>query len=197
VEFDAEGKISLAIPEDGINSNGWTITPLSPPVVRKEQVDRYTPGGLIPSCQILVKWADSERRAVDSVHKVTLQGTNEPTFFRIECKPTTTAPVTNRIIPVLETEPQLREFENEIASKIPAKWKAVGIQLGLTSNKLDQISTEESNDCQNCFRRVFTEWESQNCVRSWSDILRILQRDAVGEGKLAEEVRKKLQNNCE
>jgi len=34
VEFDAEGKISLAIPEDGINSNGWTITPLIPPVVR-------------------------------------------------------------------------------------------------------------------------------------------------------------------
>ena len=100
------------------------------------------------------------------------------------------APLTNS---VLETEPHLYELENEISSKIPAKWKAVGIQLGLTANKLDQISTEESNDCQNCFRRVFIEWKSQNCEKSWSALLRILQTDAVGEGRFAEEVRKNLQ----
>ena len=58
--------------------------------VKKEQVDTYTPGRQIPSCQILVEWADSERRAVKSFHKVTLEGTKEPAFFRIECKPITT-----------------------------------------------------------------------------------------------------------
>jgi len=141
---------------------------------------------------------DSERRAVESIHNVTLQGTNEPTFFNIECKPTTTsilpqstAPRTNRIISVLETEPQLREFENEIISKIPAKWKAFGIQLGLTENMLDQISAE-NNDCQECFRREYGEWTSQDCERSWLVILRILH-----EGRIAEEIRQKLQNNGE
>ena len=34
VEFDAEGVITLAICEDGIDSRGWTITPLSRPEVR-------------------------------------------------------------------------------------------------------------------------------------------------------------------
>ena len=34
VEFDTEGKISLDISDDGINSRGWRITPLSCPVVR-------------------------------------------------------------------------------------------------------------------------------------------------------------------
>ena len=53
-------------------------------------MDTYTRGRQIPSCQILVEWADSEQRAVKSVHKVTLQGTNEPTFFQIECKPIAT-----------------------------------------------------------------------------------------------------------
>ena len=33
VEFDTDGKISLDISEDGINSRGWTITPLFSPVV--------------------------------------------------------------------------------------------------------------------------------------------------------------------
>ena len=95
----------------------------------------------------------------------------------------------------METEPRLHELDNEIVSKIPAKWKTVGIQLGLTARKLDQISIEESNDCQNCFRRVFTEWKGQNCERSWSVLLRVLQTAAVDEGRLAEEIRQKLQNN--
>lgn len=34
VEFDIDEKISLDISEDGVNSRGWTITPLSYPVVR-------------------------------------------------------------------------------------------------------------------------------------------------------------------
>jgi len=108
-----------------------------------------------------------------------------------------TAPVTNRIIPVLETEPQLHEFENEIASKIPAKWKAVGIQLGLRENQLDQISADNNNDCRECFRRVFKEWKRRNCERSWSVLIQILQSAAVDEGRLAEEIRQRLINNGE
>lgn len=34
VEFDIDGKISLDISEDGINSRGWTIIPATNPVVR-------------------------------------------------------------------------------------------------------------------------------------------------------------------
>ena len=34
VEFDIEGKISLDISADGINSRGWTIIPATNPVVR-------------------------------------------------------------------------------------------------------------------------------------------------------------------
>lgn len=34
VEFDTDGKISLDISEDDINSRGWTIIPTTNPVVR-------------------------------------------------------------------------------------------------------------------------------------------------------------------
>lgn len=34
VEFNIDGKISLDISEDGVNSRGWTIIPATNPVVR-------------------------------------------------------------------------------------------------------------------------------------------------------------------
>ena len=97
----------------------------------------------------------------------------------------------------METEPQLDQLENEIVSKIPHKWRAVGIQLGVPVNKLHQISTEENINCQNCFRRVFSEWLSQNCDRSWSKVLQVLRTDAVGEVRLATELTERLLNNGE
>jgi len=192
VEFDIDGKISLDISEDGVNSRGWTIIPATNPVVKKEQVDRYSDGRRIPSCQISVHWAGNEQKekAVRSFHKVTLKGTREPSFFQIECKPISTTP----LILVLEKEPQLHELDNEIVSKIPAKWRDFGIQLGLPVGKLDQISAEENTQCQNCFRRVFREWQSQNLDRSWSIILRVLRTDAVGELTLATKLEERLRN---
>ena len=97
----------------------------------------------------------------------------------------------------METEPRLHELDNEIVSKIPAKWRDFGIHLGVPASKLDQISTEENNQCQRCFRRVFREWQSQNWDRSWSIILRILRKDAVGELTLARKLEERLLNKGE
>ena len=97
----------------------------------------------------------------------------------------------------METEPQLRELDNEIVSKIPAKWREVGIQLGLPASKLDQISIEENNQCQSCFRKVFREWQSQNCHRSWSIILLALRTHAVGELAFAKKLEERLLNKGE
>jgi len=58
VEFDTEGKISLAIPEDGINSNGWTIIPLSPPEVEYRiqsiAIDSLPPDNTLISCMVFM-----------------------------------------------------------------------------------------------------------------------------------------------
>lgn len=101
------------------------------------------------------------------------------------------------MIPILKTEPQLHELDNEIGSKIPAKWRDFGIHLGLPPSKLDQISTEENNQSQNCFRRVFREWQRRNWDTSWSIILRTLRKDAVGELTLATKLEERLCNKGE
>ena len=107
VEFERD-RISLELPGSEL-SNGWTITPLAPPVVRvcsfsrfgtpeilwpfcftwsqilKHQVDDYKPRRRIPCCQLLVKCMGCKRH-VELEHKVHLQGAKKPfDYFTLTC----------------------------------------------------------------------------------------------------------------
>ena len=44
----------------------------------------------------------------------------------------------------------LMDLMNDIASKIPAKWRSVGIQLGLPSTTLDSIQQENAGKPRAC-----------------------------------------------
>ena len=110
VQFENDS-ISLEIPEDGVClENGWTITPLIPPVVSlccqhyyvcgltlkllhysnridKQQVHRFKPRQKFPYCQLEVK-SDKGKKSVDLKHKVKLQGAkSQRDFFTITCPP--------------------------------------------------------------------------------------------------------------
>ena len=86
--------------------------------------------------------------------------------------------------------PKLPDLMNEIASVIPAKWRGVGIQLGLSSSTLDGIEMENGskpNSCLQSFEKVFTKWEQQHPKPyTWDTIIGVLRTAAVGENVLAE-----------
>ena len=79
---------------------------------------------------------------------------------------------------------------NEIASQIPAKWRGVGIQLGLSTSTLDNIQSETTGkpDCNYLsFEKVFTEWERLGSESyTWNTIIEVLRTPAVGEVALAD-----------
>ena len=79
---------------------------------------------------------------------------------------------------------------NEIASVIPAKWRVVGIQLGLSAGTLDGIQSENGsmpNSCLMSFEKVFTEWKQQHPKPyTWDTIIGVLRTPSVGEIALAE-----------
>ena len=81
---------------------------------------------------------------------------------------------------------------NDIASKIPAKWRSVGIQLGLPSSTLDSIQQENAGKpraCLDSFEQVFTTWERQGpSPYTWKTIIEVLRKPAVGEVALADEL---------
>jgi hypothetical protein len=85
---------------------------------------------------------------------------------------------------------------NFVAAMLPTKWRLVGIQLGLSSNSLDEIETSHPNDCKHCFSAVFREWNRQKTSPyCWDTLVNVLQAPSVGENRVAEDVRVHLMQN--
>ena len=95
----------------------------------------------------------------------------------------------------LESKPELSDLMNEVASKVSAKWKEISIQLGLTLNDQKYFIDATSGDPFKCFTFVFTVWKDRATrPYTWSTVIQTLQAPAVGEIRLAQELRTKLQS---
>ena len=98
----------------------------------------------------------------------------------------------------LESEPDLSDLMNKIAAKIPSKWKDIGLQLGVDLPVLDGIATISLGDLNNCYSNVFTRWKNQNSQThryTWSTLVQALKKPAVGEDRLADEIKNELTRN--
>ena len=95
----------------------------------------------------------------------------------------------------LKSEPEFSDLMNEVASKVPAKWKQISIQLGLTPSDQECFMASSLNDPLQCFTSVFRVWKSRaNRLYTWSTVIEALQAPAVDEMRLAQELRTKLQS---
>ena len=84
---------------------------------------------------------------------------------------------------------------NEVAAKIPSKWRDMGLQLGVDQSVLEGIATTSPGDTKHHYINVFTQWENQNSTThpyTWSTIVQALESPAVGEKRLADEIKEKL-----
>ena len=96
----------------------------------------------------------------------------------------------------LDSEPELSDLMNEVAAKIPGKWRDMGLQLGLDQGVLDGIATISPGDTDHCYRNVFTLWKKQNSTthpHTWLTIVQALQ--AVGKKRLAYEIESELSSH--
>ena len=95
----------------------------------------------------------------------------------------------------LESEPELSDLMNEVASKVPSKWRQISIQLGLTLNDQERFMDVTSGDHNQCFTSVFKVWKSRETrPYTWSTVIEALESPAVDEMRLARELRTKLQS---
>ena len=94
----------------------------------------------------------------------------------------------------LEDEPELCDLMNEVAAKIPSKWRQFGIELKLSPDELDRFSLASPGDASRCFSSVFTLWHKKMSREpySWLTVVESLRAPAVGEHKLAEDLCIKL-----
>ena len=84
---------------------------------------------------------------------------------------------------------------NEVAAKIPNKWRDVGLQLGVDHSVLEGIGSISPGDINRCYSNIFTRWKNQNSTTypyTWSTIVRALESATVGKKRLADEIKNKL-----
>ena len=98
----------------------------------------------------------------------------------------------------LEDKPELRDLMNEVAARIPSKWRQFGIELRLSPDELDRFLLANLGDTLPCFSSVFTFWQKKMSREpySWLTVVESLRAPAVGELKLALELIKKLTRTC-
>ena len=89
--------------------------------------------------------------------------------------------------------PLLKDLMNDIAAAIPAKWRDVGIQLNLPTGILDSIQNQNSRESSphlKSFEQVFIEWSKKDSesTYTWTHIIAILRKPAVGENDLADKL---------
>ena len=85
------------------------------------------------------------------------------------------------------------QFMEAVASKISAKWKRVGVSLGIEQNDLDAIDQHRRGDPLDCFSDVFTCWQQQSTLESpadWATLVTVLRSNFVGEEELSYTIQK-------
>ena len=98
----------------------------------------------------------------------------------------------------LDSQPELPDLMKEVAAEIPNKWRDVGLQLGLDQGVLEGIASISPGDTNLYYINVFTRWKNQNSTthpHTWSTVVQALESPAVGESRLADEIKSKLSSH--
>ena len=78
-----------------------------------------------------------------------------------------------------------------VASKIPSKWKRVGLSLGMEQSQIDAINMRRLAEPLECFSDVYTHWQRQSSPQSpttWNTLVAVLRSNYVGEEKLGDTI---------
>ena len=89
----------------------------------------------------------------------------------------------------------LFQFNECVASKIPSKWKKVGVALGLSQPQIDAIDGHRRGEPFECFSDVFKYWQSESTPErpaNWATLISVLRSNTVGEEALAEHIQSTL-----
>ena len=85
------------------------------------------------------------------------------------------------------------DFCDLLTSLLPkaARWNSIGIQLGLSPDELDTIRAD-SNDVQECLRKVLQKWYDRTPHPTWGQVITALRAPLLEEMKLAKELEHKM-----
>ena len=90
--------------------------------------------------------------------------------------------------------PELGDLMNAVATKIPEKWREVGIGLGLDSTDISHIeAVVPTHKSTPCYVMVFETWKNKGTKDyTWDTLLKALRAPLVNASKLASTIEGQL-----
>ena len=90
---------------------------------------------------------------------------------------------------------KMKHLANEVAAKVSAKWRLIGVQLEIPGNVLDDIQSQvagKPDSNMHAFEKMLDKWRTlHTSPYTWLTIIEALESPAVGEREVAAELRKK------
>ena len=83
------------------------------------------------------------------------------------------------------------QFMDTVATEIPAKWKRVGVAVGMSQSQIDAVDSHRRGQCFDCFSDVFKHWQDTSTPEqpaNWASLVTVLRSRIVGEEALAERI---------
>jgi hypothetical protein len=184
-----ETEVSLNIHKNTWEKDGWEVTLLLPPTLKKKDLDGYKRGKIIPHFSMRLKLQHS-LNAQSLVQEIGFAGVEPQTFFiailrdplpeqASETKGKTHSQPANLCIN------DLAAVKTELLS-VTARWRQIGEVLELAPPKLEVIAAENS-DLEICLSKVLSQWlnKAYNTERlgepSWKLLARVVANPAGGD----------------
>ena len=102
----------------------------------------------------------------------------------------TAGQVDQSIHPALLRPPDILDLLNKVAAEARDKWEQVAVQLRLEPGHIRSIQTEKQGRPILCYTEVFYVWQNKGSPPyTWSTIINTLRAPAVGEERLADELK--------
>ena len=100
-------------------------------------------------------------------------------------------------VPVLlQSPPKTIDFLEQVAVKVSANWRMLGIKLGIETNKLDEITKQNNDRGVHCLERVMVLWKHKaDPPYTWATVIDALKSSIVEEKSVAEDVEMWLKNS--
>jgi len=81
--------------------------------------------------------------------------------------------------PIVNTTPSLMDLQNHFTPQYAARWRVIGTQLGLPSERLDIIECDKFYQTEGCCNAMFTWWLRANPSASWEKLFTVIESPAV------------------
>ena len=94
-------------------------------------------------------------------------------------------------VPVLlQSPPKIIDFLEQVAMKVSAKWRILGLKLGVETHELDEISRQiKDGSGVLCLERVVALWKDKaDPPYTWATVIDALKSHIVGEKSVAQDV---------